>query len=120
VHSLFFAFGSAVGAVAAWFIARRERSRLTVAAVTGVTCCLLGIVTSTIQRGTGLVPEAGLGLFGAAAPLTLCLRPTSLIGARSEIFSTVRRRAITLGVTLAYGICCASVGFMLPTVSGSL
>jgi hypothetical protein len=112
VPSISFVFGSAAGTAVAWFLTRGERSRLTVAVITGAVCGLLGIATSAIQGTAGLAAEAELGLLGAAAPLTLCMTPLNRRLADSEISSIVRHLAATLSVALVYGISCATVGFV--------
>lgn len=110
--SLFFVLGSAAGAVIAWYVARGELSRGAVAAITGVVCCMLGITTSASHGTTGLVTEAGLGLLGAAAPLTLCTNRLNRSLDQSQVFAAVRRLVLTLAVALVYGISCATVGFV--------
>jgi hypothetical protein len=82
VRSLFFAFGSAVGAALAWFVGRREPSRSTVFALTGIACGLLGVLTSASGGTTAGIPSA------------------------------VRHFSATLALAVVYGIGCATVGFV--------
>jgi hypothetical protein len=110
--SLFFDFGSAVGAALAWFVGRRERARSTVATLNGVACGLLGILTSASGGTMAPATEAGLGLLGTAAPLTLCMTPLSPVATSAGISSAVRHLAATLALALVYGISCATLGFV--------
>jgi MFS family permease len=82
MRSLFFAFGSAVGAALAWFVGRREPSRSTVFALTGIACGLLGVSTSASE------------------------------GTTAGIASAVRHFSATFAIALVYGIGCATVGFV--------
>jgi hypothetical protein len=81
---LFFAFGSGVGAALAWFVGRREPSRSTVFAFNGIACGLLGVLASASKGTTTPAIEAGLGLLGTAAPLTLCMRPFRAVASARE------------------------------------
>jgi hypothetical protein len=111
--SLFFVCGSAAGAALAWLVGRRDRSRSTVAALNGVSCGLLGMVMSISGGTTAPVTEAGLGLLGAAAPLTLCMTLMSPVATSAGVFSAVRHLTATLALALVCGIGCATVGFVL-------
>jgi hypothetical protein len=110
--SLFFVFGSAVGAAVAWFAGRRECSRSTVAALNGVAGGLLGILTSASGGTMAPATAAGLGLLGTAAPLTLCVTPLGPVATSAGISSAVRRLAATLALALVCGISCATLGFV--------
>jgi hypothetical protein len=109
---LFFGFGSALGAVLAWFVGDREPSRSTVVAFNGIACGLLGALTTVSWFATSPVIEGGLGLFGTAAPLTLCMTPLRAFANRAAIASAVRHVAATLALALVYGITCAALGFV--------
>lgn len=112
--SLFFAFGSAVGAALSWFfVGRVEPSRSTAFALNGIACGMLGALVSA-SRGTNVpAVEAGLGLFGAAAPLALCMTGLRAVASRAAISSVVRHLAASLALALVSGISCATVGFVL-------
>jgi hypothetical protein len=109
---LFFTLGSAVGAALAWFVGRRERNRSTIVALNGITCGLLGVLTSASGGTTAPAIEAGLGLLGTAAPLTLCMTPLRAVATRTGILSAVRHLAPTLALALVCGISCATLGFV--------
>ena len=110
--ALFFAFGSAVGAALAWFVGHREPSRSTIIALNGIACGLLGVLTSVSWGTTAPAVEAGLGLFGTAAPLTSCMTPMRAVASRARIASAVRHLAATLALALLSGISCATLGFV--------
>jgi hypothetical protein len=112
MESLFFAFGSALGAALAWLVGRREPSRSTVVAVNGIAGGLLGALTLLGGRSTSLAIEAGLGLFGTVAPLTLCMTPLRAVESRTGVASVVRHFAATLALALVCGISCAILGFV--------
>lgn len=112
MSSLFFVFGSALGAVLSWFVSCKERRRSTVAALNGVAAGLLGILMSASGGTMAPVTEAGLGLLSTAAPLTLCMTPLRPVATGAEFFPAVGRLAATLALALVYGISCATVGFM--------
>jgi hypothetical protein len=110
---LFFVCGSVVGAALARLVGRTDRSRSMAGALTGVWCGLLGALTSMSGGTMAPMTQAGFGLLGAAAPLTLCVasvNPASTTGGSS---SAVRRYSATLVLALVYGIGCATVGFAL-------
>jgi hypothetical protein len=110
--SLFFVLGSAVGAALAWFVGCRERSRSTIAALNGVAGGLLGILMSASWGTMTPATEAGLGLLGTAAPLTLCMTALSPVGRSGRISSAVRHLAARLALALVCGISCATLGFV--------
>jgi len=110
--SLSFAFGSAVGAALAWFVCRGEPSRSAVFALNGIACGLLGVLMSAGGGKTAPAIEAGLGLLGTAAPLTLCMTPLRAVASRAGISSVVRHLAVTLALALVSGISCATLGFV--------
>ncbi|MGH3556125.1 hypothetical protein [Mycobacterium sp.] len=109
---MFFGFGSAVGAALAWLVGRNEPSRSTVVALNGTACGLLGVLTSASGHTTASAVEAGLGLLGTAAPLTLCMTPLRPIATCAAIPSAMRYLAATLALALVYGIGCATLGFV--------
>ncbi len=107
--ALSFVCGSAAGAVLAWFAGRREPSRSLVAAYTGLSCALLGMLMGSSRGAMTPMIQATFGLLGAATPLTLCARFDDETGAYTV--TTVRRLAVTLTLALACGIGCAAMGF---------
>jgi hypothetical protein len=109
---LFFVCGSVVGAALAWLVGRGDRSRSTVATLTGVSCGLLGALTSFSGGTMAPITQAGFGLLGAAAPLTLCVTSVHAGATTAGISSTVGRYGATLMLVLVYGIGCATVGFL--------
>jgi hypothetical protein len=110
--SLCFVLGSAFGAVLAWFVSCRERSRSTVAAVNGVAGGLLGILMSASWDTMTPATEAGLGFLGTAAPLTLCMTPLGSAATSARISSAVRDFAARLALALICGVSCATLGFI--------
>jgi hypothetical protein len=110
---LFFVCGSVVGAALAWLIGRGDRSRSMAAALTGVSCGLLGVLTSIGGGTMAPMTQAGFGLLGTAAPLTLCVTAVNRASTTAGISAAVRRYSATLAVSLVYGICCAGIGFAL-------
>lgn len=110
--SMCFAFGAAVGAAIAWFVGCREPSQSARLAFNGIACGLLGLLLSAGTSMTAPAIEAGLGLFGTAAPLTLCMTPLRAVTSRAGIPSVVRNLAVTLAVALISGISCATLGFV--------
>jgi hypothetical protein len=110
---LFFVCGSVVGAALAWLVGRGNRSRSTAAALTGVSCGLLGVLTAIGGGTMAPMTQAGFGLLGAAAPLTLCVASGKSGATTAEISSTIRRYSATLVVALLFGIGCATAGFAL-------
>jgi hypothetical protein len=111
--SLFFAIGSAVGAALAWFVGRLEPSRSTGFALNGITCGLLGALTSASGDTNPPANEAWLGLLGTAAPLTSCMPPLRAVASSAGISSVARYLAVTLALALVSGISCATLGFVL-------
>lgn len=107
-----FVFGSATGAALAWFVDHREPSRSTVVTFSGIACGLLGALTYASRFTTAPAIEAGFGLLGTAAPLTLCMTPLRAVSCRGEILPAVCRVAAMLALTLVYGISCATLGFV--------
>jgi len=110
--SLCFVLGSAFGAVLAWFVGCRERSGSMVAAFNGVAGGLLGIVMSASWDTMTPATEAGVGLLGTAAPLTLCMTPLSPAATSARISSAVRNLAARLALALVFGISCTTLGFI--------
>ncbi|OBI05569.1 hypothetical protein A5679_13375 [Mycobacterium scrofulaceum] len=108
--SLLFAFGSALGAALAWLTGRREPSRSTIVALSGIASGLLGALTAASWRNTVPGIEIGLGLLGTAAPLTFCIAPAAV--SRARVTSVVRHFTATLAVALVCGITCATAGFV--------
>lgn len=111
--NLFFFGGSVVGAALAWFVGRGDRSRSMAAALTGVSCGLLGVLASMSGGTMTPMTQAGFGLLGAAAPLTLCLTSVNTATTTEERSSAIRRYSATLTLSLLYGIGCAVMGFAL-------
>lgn len=105
--AFFFVCGSAVGAVCAWLVGRREMSRPLAAAYTGVVCGLLGMLLASSRGAMAPAAEAGLGFLGAAAPLTLCTTAGPVVTTSAAVW----QRSLTLALALAYGISCAAMGF---------
>jgi hypothetical protein len=112
---LFFVCGSVVGAALAWLIGRGDRSRSMAGALTGVSCGLLGVLTSMSGGTIAPMTQAGFGLLGAAAPLTLCVTSVNAAATNAGVSSAVRRYSAALVLALVYGISCATVGFVSVT-----
>jgi hypothetical protein len=110
--SLFYVFGSAVGAALTWLVKRRNPSGSVVLMLSGTACGLLGVVMSAVRDTAAPQIEAGLGLFGTAAPLTLCMAPVQGIAGRAAIPSVARRFAATLALALLCGTACSVFGFV--------
>jgi peptidoglycan/LPS O-acetylase OafA/YrhL len=110
--TLLFVFGSAAGAVLAWFVGRREPSRATVAAINGVVGFLLGMVLSASYETATPATEAAIGLLGNAVPLTLCMGPLDPTASSSRICFAVGRMAGGLALALVCGLSCATLGFV--------
>ena len=110
--SLCFVVGSALGAGLAWFVGCRQRSRTTVAAFNGVAGGLLGMMMSATWDAMTPATEAGLGLLGTAAPLTLCMTPLSPAATGARISSMVRDLTARLALALIFGISCTTLGFI--------
>lgn len=111
--SLFFAFGSAVGAAVAWLIVRGYPQWSTGFALNGVACGLLGaLLSATRGTSTPAIVEAGFGFLTTAAPLTLCMTGARVVGEGAGIFSAGRHLATTVALALVSGLCCAIVGFV--------
>lgn len=95
--SLFFAFGSAVGAAVAWLIVRGHPHPSTGFALNGIACGLLGaLLSATRGTSTPAIVEAGFGFLTTAAPLTLCMTGARVVGEAAGIFSadaTSRRQS---------------------------
>jgi hypothetical protein len=112
VGPFLFAFGSALGAVVAWFVGRHEPDRATVFAFSGIVSGLLGALTTASWRSTAPAIEVGLGLLGTAAPLTLCLTRLPATASRGGAAAALRRFVATLALALVFGIACATIGFV--------
>ena len=111
--SLFFAFGSTVGAAVAWLVVRSHPRWSTGFALNGIACGLLGaLLSATRDTNAPAIVEAGFGLLTTAAPLTLCMTGARVLGDDAGIFSTGRHLAATLALALVSGVSCATVGFM--------
>ena len=109
---LFFVCGSVVGAALAWLVGRGDRSRSVAAALTGVSCGLLGVVTSIGGGTMAPMTQAAFGLLGAAGPLTLGVASVNPAATTAGISSAVCRYSVTLLLALVYGIGCATAGFV--------
>jgi peptidoglycan/LPS O-acetylase OafA/YrhL len=109
---LAFICGSVAGAALALLIRRGDRSRSTAAALTGVSCGLLGVLTAMSGGTITPLAQAGFGFVGAAAPLTLCLTSTNPGPTTARIWSVARRYGATLALVLLYGTSCATAGFV--------
>ena len=109
---LFFVCGSVVGAALAWLVGRIDRSRSMAAALAGVSCGLLGVLASMSGGTMAPMAQAGFGLLGAAAPLTLSVTSVDSAATTAGVSSAVRRYSATLVLALVYGIGCATVGFV--------
>jgi hypothetical protein len=109
---LFFVCGSVVGAALAWLVGRGDRSRSTAVTLTGVSCGLLGALTSLSGGTMAPMTQAGFGLLGAAAPLTLCMASLGTGGTSARIPSAVRGLAARLALALVCGISSATLGFV--------
>lgn len=109
---LYFACGSAAGAALACRIDRRDRGRLAIAALSGLSCGLLGIVLAMSNDAAAPVTETCLGLLGTAAPLTLCVPSVRPAATNADLLFATRRFSATLFLALVYGIGCATVGFV--------
>jgi hypothetical protein len=103
--------GSVAGAFLAGFVARAEPGRAFVAALTGLTSGLLGILVWAGGGTTTPLTQAGTGLVSALAPLTLCTVALDGPAAGRGVIAGIRQFGTTLAVSLIYGIGCASVGF---------
>jgi hypothetical protein len=112
---LLFVCGSVVGAALAWLVSRGDRSRSMAGALTGVSCGLLGALTSMSGGTMAPMTEAGFGLLGAAAPLTLCVTSVNPATTTMGVSIAVRRYSAALVLALVYGIGCATVGFVSMT-----
>jgi hypothetical protein len=112
---LFFVFGSVVGAALAWLVVRGDRSRSMAATLTGVSCGLLGALTSMSGDTMAPVTQAGFGLLSAAAPLTLCVTSVKPAATTAGIASAAGRYGVTLLLALLYGTACVTVGFVSVT-----
>jgi hypothetical protein len=109
---LFFFCGSVVGAALAWLVGRGDRSRSMAAALTGVSCGLLGVLASLSGGTMAPMTQAGFGLLGAAAPLTLCVTSVNPATTSAGTSSAIRRYSATLVLAMVYGISCATAGFV--------
>jgi len=112
---LVFICGSVVGAALALLVSCGDRSRSTAAALTGVSCGLFGVLTAMTGGTITPMTQAGFGLLGAAAPLTLCLTSTNPAPTSAGIWSVARRYSATLALVLLYGTGCATAGFVSVT-----
>lgn len=63
---------------------------------------------SQLAGMTASAIEAGLGLLGTAALVTLCMTPLSAVASRAAIPFAVRHLAATLVLALVYGIGCVT------------
>jgi hypothetical protein len=112
---LFFVCGSVVGAAFAWIVGRGNRSCSTAVTLTGVSCGLLGALTSMSGGTMAPMTQAGFGLLGAAAPLTLCVTSVHTAVTTAGVSSAVGRYSATLVLVLVYGTGCATAGFVSAT-----
>ena len=112
MDTLYFACGSAAGAALACLVDRRDRGRLVIAALSGVSCGLLGIVLAMSNNAAAPVTETCLGLLSTAAPLTLCVPSVRPAATNADLLLATRRFSATLLLALVYGIGCATVGFV--------
>lgn len=111
--SLFFALGSAVGAAVAWLVVRGQPHWSTGFALNGIACGLFGaLMSATRDTNVPDIIEAGFGLLSTAAPLTLCMTGSRVVGGRARISAAGRQLAATLALALVSGVSCATVGFV--------
>jgi hypothetical protein len=110
--AIFFVCGSAAGAALAWVVGRYERRRSAIAAFNGASCALFGVVAVVGGGATSPWTQAGWGLLGTVTPLTWCVTVPPVV-AGGGVVVAARRFSYTLGLSLAYGIGCAVLGFAL-------
>jgi hypothetical protein len=112
VDTLYFACGSAAGAALAGLVGRRDRGRLVIAALSGLSCGLLGIVLAMSNKAAAPATETCLGLLSTAVPLTLCVPSVRPAATNTDLLLATWRFATTLLLAIVYGISCATVGFV--------
>lgn len=112
MNPLLFASGSVAGAALAWFVDRGGVSRSALLALNGIACGMFGAVASASGGADTPAVEAGFGILGTAAPLTLCLTRSRAAAGRTGIPFAIRHFAAALALALVSGTGCATVGFV--------
>lgn len=111
--SVFFAFGSAIGAAITCFVVRGKSHWSTAFALNGIVCGLLGaLFSATGNTSTRAIIESGSGFLATAVPLTLCISGLRAVSDWAGVFSPRHHLATALGLTLVSGLSCATVGFV--------